>query len=283
MGEEGEGSFSLRLEEDESSQVAEQARLIERAVARGLEALDVDGRIERALNRRESAGSRHTGGASGSRVTMGVIPEKGALNGISVSNEPMGARGNTVTTVTASGGVRPVVMEGNRAGRGPAGGISTTPLVLSVDGTQPGEGADDLVVVGPTSLPVPRKLCDRIWDNQYVNMQELLPARLGAPDPSWKDLIEAVSKGKSTNMGKTIKSIEQWVACFNNYMIVMAMKHPERLLDLLAYSSKIVEASRCYEGTPWLAYDVHFRKQAAARKAINIAETDTSILDMVLW
>ena len=75
-----------------------------------------------------------------------------------------------------------------------------------------GEGADDLVVVGPTSLPVPCKLCDRIWDNQFVNMQELLPARLGAPDPSWKDLIEAVSKGKSTNMGKTIKSIEQWVA-----------------------------------------------------------------------
>ena len=86
MGEEGEGSFSLRLEEDESSQVVEQARLIER----GLEALDVDCRIERALC--ESAGSRHTGGASGSRVTMGVIPEKGALNGISVSNEPMGAR-----------------------------------------------------------------------------------------------------------------------------------------------------------------------------------------------
>ena len=28
---------------------------------------------------------------------------------------------------------------------------------------------------------------------------------------------------------------------------------------------------------PWLAYDVHFRKQAAARKATNIAETDTSI------
>ncbi len=60
-------------------------------------------------------------------------------------------------------------------------------------------------------------------------------------------------------------------------MIVMAMRYPGRLPDLLAYSSKIVEASRCYEGTPWLAYDVHFRKQAAAKKLVNIAETDTSI------
>ena len=39
MGEEGEGSFSLRPEEDDSSQVAEQARLIEGAVARGLEGI----------------------------------------------------------------------------------------------------------------------------------------------------------------------------------------------------------------------------------------------------
>ncbi len=84
-------------------------------------------------------------------------------------------------------------------------------------------------------------------------MQELLPSRL-ASDPTWKDLVEAATKGKSPSKGKTIKSIEQWVACFNNYMIMMSMKHPERLPDLLAYSSKIVEASRCYKGTPWLAY-----------------------------
>jgi hypothetical protein len=86
-----------------------------------------------------------------------------------------------------------------RAGRGSAGGISSTPLVLSVGDTQPmGDRADELVVVGPTSLPVPRKRCDRIWGNQFVNMQELLPARLGAPDPSWKDLIEAVGKSVLT-------------------------------------------------------------------------------------
>ncbi len=60
-------------------------------------------------------------------------------------------------------------------------------------------------------------------------------------------------------------------------MIVMAMRYPGRLPDLLVYSSKIMEASGCYEGTPRLAYDVHFQKQAAAKKLVNIAETDTSI------
>ena len=58
-----------------------------------------------------------------------VIRELGVWSG-----DETRARGNTVTTVTASEGARPVVMEGNRAGRGSAGGISTTPLVLSVDG-----------------------------------------------------------------------------------------------------------------------------------------------------
>ena len=98
-------------------------------------------------------------------------------------------------------------------------------------------------MVGPTSLPIPLKICEKIWDNQFVNMQELLPSRLRAADPTWRDLVEVASRGKSSSKGKCIKSIEQWVSCFNNYMIVMAMRYPGRLPDLLAYSSKIVEAS----------------------------------------
>ena len=137
-------------------------------------------------------------------------------------------------------------------------------------------GSEDLVVVGPTSMPIPRKLCDKIWANQFVDMQDLLPAKLGASEPSWSDLVEA-ARGKSSKKGKAINSIEQWVTCFNTYMIIMAMKKPERIPDLLAYSSKIVQSSRCYEGMLWLAYDVHFRRQAAAKGVTSIAETDSSI------
>ncbi len=61
-----------------------------------------------------------------------------------------------------------------------------------------GGAVDDLVAVGPTSLPIPRKICEKIWDNQFVNMQELRPSRLGAADPTWRDLVEVASRGKSS-------------------------------------------------------------------------------------
>ena len=45
---------------------------------------------------------------------------------------------------------------------------------------------------------------------------------------------------------------------------MVAQKRPERVSDLLAYSSLIVKASRDYEETPWLSYDQHYRRHAAA-------------------
>ena len=52
--------------------------------------------------------------------------------------------------------------------------------------------------------------------------------------------------------------------CFNAYVAVVAKKHPDRVADLLAYSSLIIKASRDYEETPWLQYDQHYRRYAAA-------------------
>ena len=57
-------------------------------------------------------------------------------------------------------------------------------------------------------------------------------------------------------------SIEQWVCCL--YMAVMAKKRPDCLPDLLAHSSIIVNASRLYDGLPWLDSDIHFRRTGAA-------------------
>ena len=58
----------------------------------------------------------------------------------------------------------------------------------------------------------------------------------------------------------------------------MAMKHPEKVGDLLAYSSLIVNVSRSYEGTPWLDYDNHFRHSNAASgsRSRPLSEVDSS-------
>ena len=57
----------------------------------------------------------------------------------------------------------------------------------------------------------------------------------------------------------------------------MALKHPERVQDLLGYSSMITKASLDYEGTPWLAYDAHFRRLAAANRLTQWSQVEASL------
>ena len=60
-------------------------------------------------------------------------------------------------------------------------------------------------------------------------------------------------------------------------MHMPAFRQPNRIIDLLAYSSVIVNASRGYEDKPWLHYDRHFRTAAAAKHLQTWAEIDSSL------
>jgi hypothetical protein len=116
-------------------------------------------------------------------------------------------------------------------------------------------------------------LAERIWLGEYIDLQELLPARLGAPTTT---VLEALLKpDKATKKG--ITSIEDWVVCFNTYVSVVALRNPERVRDMLAYSSTIVKASKGYVGSPWLEYDVQFRQQMATQPDTEWAKIDASI------
>ena len=131
-------------------------------------------------------------------------------------------------------------------------GNSNRALTQSLVPASPAAGA---VVVGHTSPPVPAKLVGKIWRG---DLSQLLPHRLGAPEPTLADVFQ--TKAKEV---KQISTIEQWVVCFDAFMSVMIMQYPHRARDLLAYSSTITKVAHDYEGKPWLAYDVHFRTLAA--------------------
>ena len=51
---------------------------------------------------------------------------------------------------------------------------------------------------------------------------------------------------------------------------------PEKVRDLLAYSSIVVKASEEFEDTPWLEYEVRFRKEAAVNPSKSWAVVDPS-------
>ncbi len=113
------------------------------------------------------------------------------------------------------------------------------------------------IIVSYSSPPVPTKLATKIWNGEYVDLNMLLPFRLGAPEPSLVEALQGHNKE-----GKQITTIQQWVVCFNAYMSVLAIQQPNRIRDLLA--SIIVKAANDYEGNPWLSYDVHFRSLASS-------------------
>ena len=88
--------------------------------------------------------------------------------------------------------------------------------------------------------PIPKKLVERIWRNEYAELNKLLPAHLGIPQPT---LLDVPSPNSSKPPLKQITSIEEWVMCFNSYVAVIALKQRERVKELLAYSSIIVNSS----------------------------------------
>ena len=125
----------------------------------------------------------------------------------------------------------------------------TTPARVSLSALlEKAEPQGEVITVGAASPPVPLKLAQRIWDFKFVGMEEFLLAKLGAKS----SMLEVLSNTITSKKSKRIESIKQWVCCFNVYTAVMALRHPEAVVDLLAYSSLIVNASRSYEDTPWL-------------------------------
>ncbi len=64
---------------------------------------------------------------------------------------------------------------------------------------------------------------------------------------------------------------------FSVYVGVIALKQPEKVPDLMAYMAQIVQASRQFQGTPWVKYDTRFRMQAAAQQRTQLAELDTTL------
>ena len=128
--------------------------------------------------------------------------------------------------------------------------------------------------IGPGSPPVPKKLAEQIWKGEYIELRELLPSQLGAPQPTILDLF---GKAEKPRQKKEISSIQEWILAFNALVVIIAQRQPERVPDLLAYSSLITRASIDYEDMPWLAYDAHFRRQAAARPQSRWAQLDSSL------
>ena len=90
-------------------------------------------------------------------------------------------------------------------------------------------------------------------------------------------MLDLFTQRDRAKEGKKIQTFEQWVACFNTLVSVMAVRYPDQVKDMLAYSSLIAKAHVDYEGTQWLSYDNYFRHSPAAKQLKDWSEVDPSL------
>ncbi len=82
------------------------------------------------------------------------------------------------------------------------------------------------VFVGEGRMPVPRKVEEKIWKWEFVDMNELLPECYGTS-----------SEGKASLGGREARAVSDiftWIQCFS-VVSVQSLRHPEAVTELMAY------------------------------------------------
>lgn len=111
---------------------------------------------------------------------------------------------------------------------------------------------------------LPPKLMKRILNREYVDMFEILPE-------SWRieaDTASQAGQGKRPRRGP-ITNIDVWCECYSVLAAVLSAAYPVKAPHFFAYMRTIVRASRNFEGTAWVSYDVSFRRAAANKRSLD--------------
>ena len=69
---------------------------------------------------------------------------------------------------------------------------------------------------------------------------------------------------RSTSQTPRINSFSSWLDAWNIYIAIVVAHNPSRALELLGYQRLIHSASKHFNTSAWLNYDVQFRTLAAA-------------------
>ena len=131
-----------------------------------------------------------------------------------------------------------------------------------------------LVAKGLPTLPT--KLVEKIWNLEYVEMEEFLPAprslriaEQSNPSHSLQDsLVGALSQFQALQKQKSqcrVMDVTTWVRCFTLYMAVLSAKAPEMVPSMVAHLHTVLRLQqRASHHLAWLEYDIQFRMELAA-------------------
>lgn len=155
---------------------------------------------------------------------------------------------------------------------GPEGMLPSQPATK--EGERSNSSEIGAFVLGEGLPPVPAKLVAKILKGEFIDMAELL----------WDNIEAERRRGGSDTTSSQLRAAQReipdilsWFQCFGVFASVVASKHPDKVLQLLAYQTTIVREARRCGGAGWQAYDTMFRQHAATDPFTDWSKLNSSL------
>jgi len=212
-----------------------------------------------------------------SAPAMGVMPPANIMPPIAIfsTSNPtptsMHMVGDPLTIAAAMAGTSPMLATNANTGVVPsAGSTAQLPSVPVPVGMFMGDGL----------IPLPPRLLKKIQAMEFIDMAELMPETWLSETTEEAHntccgILTAVKKRKSP-----VIDILLWVQCYAALVAVLALQHPQKIPEFMAYQSVIIKCHRDFEGLGWVYYDRAFRRQAALSKDLNWSRINPTLYSL---
>ena len=113
---------------------------------------------------------------------------------------------------------------------------------------------------------IPRKLANRIWELDFIEMDELLPSNKAIQaleGAGSQETGASTHPGLSPSQSRRTMDVMAWVRCYNLYTAVMAQRRPELIGPMAAHLHTVLTIHNA-GGLAWFQYDWRTRRESCA-------------------
>ena len=118
-----------------------------------------------------------------------------------------------------------------------------------------------------SGLPtIPNKLAQRIWELEFIEMEEFLPTNKAIQALELAGTTEGEVRGvfhQLQQQARRVTDLITWVRCFTLYIAVMSQKRPELVAPMTAHLHMVIKLHG-RGGLDWFHYDWKARRETCA-------------------
>jgi hypothetical protein len=164
-----------------------------------------------------------------------------------------------------------------QAQRTPGSNPNPRQEVVQIDDSSPTSGEVNFQSNIILSAHVSQSIKEKIWCNNYIELQHLLPKV--KPDSAGKQKIQ-FENGElilcpNEQSPKSLENIESWTDAFHIFIAIYILKHPDEIGNLLQYMANIRQAATRHIG--WAAYDSSFRLKKSVNESLRWETIDPEL------